>query len=552
MTIHAVIALVAVFLQAASAGVMFFIARAPGWERVRLMAAIALTAGLYAAVDVWFYTELDDLALRGKLVRLNVFVAGLHAAMWMRFTFSDATGRLSTMPVWARVVTGMMLLTAGVATAGDLILDYASYTHVQVPWLGLDERAYSFNDTGDAVAFLILVVIAVSLINHVRRSRRGEPGAFGIAIGLVLFALCLLEEVLVASGKLQFMYLGSPGYVFAVLPLTIQLLKRFGDDARRLAQLSERLSTEEEARTFERDEARESLVEQQRLAALGRLAAGVGHEINNPLQYLVFQLEELRDTLGQSATPVVETAMRDALDGARRIGQVVTKLRVYGVRHESFHRVVLADVVQAALRIASPQLKHDAQLHSDVGAVPDVLGDEGQLVQMLVNPLVNAVQALAASPQGARQITLRAATGADGWAELTISDSGPGFDPEVLPKLGEPYVTTRARTGGTGLGLFMTRGLVDAHGGTLTLINREGGGAEVRIRLPAAAAHVATFNTDSTAAPTLEAWARVLVVDDEPALLSVMQRALHRWDIMSLLPAMVHPHCRYCNVKSLT
>ena len=556
VTLHAVVALIAVFLQAASAGVMFFIARAPGWERVRLMAAIALTAGFYSAVDVWFYSALDDLMVRSALVRLNLFVAGLHAAMWMRFTFADATGQMRSMPAWTRWVTGVMLAVAAVATGGDLVLDYDTFTHVQVPWLGLDERTYAFNGTGDGVAAVILSVLFVSLVQHLRRSRRGEPGAFGIVVGLTLYVLCIVEEALVASGQLPFMYLGSPGYVFAVLPLTIQLLTRFGDDARRLADLSARLSTEVEARTVERDEARESLLEQQRLAALGRLAAGVGHEINNPLQYLVFQLEELRSVLGPTAPVAARSAIEDAMDGARRIGRVVTSLRTYGARQVDMHCVALNEVVRAALRIAAPQVRHEGTLQVAFGVVPDVMGDEGQLVQMLVNPLVNAAQALAARDGDGHEVTVTTRTGTDGWAEVVIADNGPGFDPAVLPQLGEPYVTTRARTGGTGLGLFVTRGLAAAHGGTFELSNRPEGGAQVRLRLPPAPAdeanvaarrQAALAEAPSAEAPSAEAVpdmapgagagtalapsgepARVLVVDDEPVLRLALERLLSR------------------------
>jgi signal transduction histidine kinase len=529
VSLHAVVSFVAVFLLGASAGMMFFIARAPGWERVRLMAAIALSAALYSALDFWFYVRVDDLALRGAIVQANVAVAALHAALWLRFTFADATGAVRSMPRWAIWLGASTVLVATGAAAADRMLDRATVLHVQVPWLGLDERVHPLNALGDGLVVAVLLVLGVSLVQHVRRVRRGDRSALGIVVGLSLYAVCMIEEALVAAGAVEFMYLASPGYLFAVLPLTVQLLQRFADDARRLSELGTRLSAEVEARTSERDAARESLVEQQRLAALGRLAAGVGHEINNPLQYLVFHLEELRSTLGREAPPEVRVALRESIDGARRIGRVVTSLRTYGVRGEHFKRVKLVEVVRAGLRIASPQLRHRVQITSDLQPVPEVFGDEGQLVQMIVNPLVNAAQALQRRADGGdARIVVFTRTTANGDAELLVHDNGPGFDPAVLPRLGEPYVTTRASDGGTGLGLFVTRGLVAAHGGTLTLENAPGGGAQVRIVLPAAAADAADPDSGEVETPRVAVPSRVLVVDDEPVLLAVMQRALGR------------------------
>lgn len=522
-------ALVALVMLASSAGVMLFIGRAPGWERARVMVAVALTAVLYAAVDFWFYQSPDDLALRARLVQVNMLLASLHAAAWFRFAFSDAQGRVSSMPVWTRWAAATPFVVMAVGVVSGLLLDRSRVQRVEVPRLHVSEAVYPLSVVGNAAATILLLAFILLVAVHIRRAWRGDRAAVGIALGLALIVAAVIEEALVASGIVEFVYLATPGYALAVLPLTVQLLRRLGDDSRRLAELSTQLATEIEVRTVERDEARESLLEQQRLAALGRLAAGVGHEINNPLQYLLFHLEEMRGTLGSEAGPAVSESLQEAIDGARRIGRVVTSLRAYGVQGERVAPVELPQVVQAALRIASPQLRHRVRIETDLHPTPLVLGDEGQLVQMIVNPLVNAAQSLAVLSDGREAIiTVRTGTTDDGQAELLIADNGPGFDPAILPSLGEPYVTTRARDGGTGLGLFVTRGLVAAHGGTLSLENLSEGGAAVCIRLPASRE---TSMEDLVEAPVSTLTvppSRVLVVDDEPALLAVMQRVLGR------------------------
>lgn len=532
MSVHVAVALIAVVLQAASAAVMFFVARAPGWQRVRLMGGIAVTAGLYSVVDVWFSLSVHDIALRSTLVQVNVVVAALHAAMWVWFTFSDSTGALRSVPRWARAVAIVPTALAVPAALADLLVDRSREFQLFVTQLGIDERVHPFSNLGDATALVVLAVLGVSMARHIRRVRRGEKGARGIVIGFVLFAVCIVAEALVASGILKFMYLASPGYVFIVLPLTVQLLQRIGDDARQLQALSARLTVEVTERTSERDEARESLIEQQRLAALGRLAAGVGHEINNPLQYLMFNLEELRGRPPRDGEEL--RAIDQALEGADRIRRVVESLRRYGTPSDEFTLVDLHAVLHTALRIASPQLRHEAMITTSLEPVPLVRGDEGQLVQMLVNPLVNAVQTLAhhtaQAPKRAGHVLLTTRTTENGSAEILIQDNGPGFAPEVLPKLGEPYVTTRAKRGGTGLGLFVTHGLVTAHGGTLTLENAPDGGAIVRIVLPPAPAHSlneAPHDGGRALRPDFVS-RHILVVDDEPSLVLALERGLTR------------------------
>lgn len=529
MNLHVAVAIAAVCLQGASTAVMYFLARAPGWQRVRLKAAIAFTAGVYSAFDLWFYLHPDDLELRATLVQLNTVVAAVHMLMWTRFTFSDESGAWRSMPRWSLLAAGGVVAAVATAAALDTMLDRSRLVVVSVPRLHITERIYAFNEVGNGLAVLVLAVLLVSVVQHVRRGQRGDRSARWIALGLVLYLLCIIEEALVASGLVPFMYLASVGYLFASLPLTMQLMQRFGDDARRLADLSAQLSSEVAVRTVERDAARESLAEQQRLAALGRLAAGVGHEINNPLQYLQLRLEELRETLGDRGSAEIDAALADALDGAHRIGGVVTSLRSYGVRGEPFRPVDLHAAIEAGLRIASPQLRPDIVITRTLGRVPLVLGDEGQLVQIVVNPVLNAAQALRqSSPSGHRHITVASRTTEQGEAELVISDNGPGFAAELLPRLGEPFLTTRAYAGGSGLGLFVTRGLVAAHGGTLTFENAADGGARVIIRIPAAPPDALLVAPDASWPVAAPHPLRILIVDDEPALCAALQRQLTR------------------------
>lgn len=540
------IALVALALQFATAGMLFFIARAPGWERVRVFGIAALTAGMYSTVDVWAVLRPRPAESLAWVVCVNLTIASMHAAAWVVYTFADDKGRFSSMsrPLqWLTV--GSVAVVATMALPG-WVVDKTSVYHMHIASLGVDYAQPQFSTLGNIGAFIVISTLLLVLVEHIRRMRRGVPGSLGLVIGFLLFAVCSTEEALVTAGVFNFIFLGDIGYLCVVIPVTVQLVRRFSEDASRLALLSASLQTEVETRTVERDAAREALVEQERLAALGRLAAGVGHEVNNPLQYLLANLEEVRDVVGSNHAAALELPLARAFEGADRIRDVVQGLRTYASPGSGLaHAIDVRDVVTTAVRIATPQIRHLANVEVLFGTTPLVFGEEGKLVQALLNPLVNAAQALGRDPDPRPgSIVISTRTTASGEAEVVIRDSGPGFDPSVLPRLGEPYVTTRADEGGTGLGLFVTRGLLLAVGGDVTLSNAAEGGAVVSIRLPAApreadVAIVDIYSDVNGHAPTPrslpsaeppDSRPQVLLVDDEMAIREALVRGLSRLD----------------------
>lgn len=531
------LALVAFTLQSATMVAMFVIARAPGWERVRLLAIIALSAGLYSGIDVLAVSRQWPAEMVAWVVRVNLSIAAIHASLWVLYTFGDERGTWRGVNPWVRRAAIANAVIVSAMSLSGLVVDPGVMHTMEVAWLGVKYTQPQFSLIGNVAAGLVLLTFCISLGEYIRRARAGVPGARGLVIGFSLFLACSFEEALVAADKLNFIFLADLGYLLAVLPVTIQLMRRFTGDARRLADLSARLAGEVHERTQERDAARDALLQQERLAALGRLAAGVGHEVNNPLQYLMFSLEELREATEGLSREDLEQPLSNAFEGASRIRRVVDGLRTYASpAGETFGSVDVRDVVRSALRIASPQIRHVAHVELDLRDVAPVFGDEGQLVQMIVNPLVNAAQALGALDVARASPTIRLRTymTPSGSVEIEISDNGPGFPPDVLPRLGEPYLTTKASAGGTGLGVFVTRGLVQAHGGVLTMSNAPSGGAIVRITFPAHRATVAaTTRRVTPALARAPHRRRVLLVDDEPLVLGALSRGLekHGYDV---------------------
>ncbi|MCA0375159.1 MAG: response regulator [Gemmatimonadetes bacterium] len=536
MNVPFVVALVSLVLQLGTTVAMTILGRAARWRKAWWIAAIAGTAAAYNATDLVATLRTEITSTISWTLRANYFNATMHAVAWLGYTYSGPDSSWGSLPTWARrTMLGAALAAAFLGVTGVFIFD-GTVERLIVPALGIDTPRAKLSDLGAVLGALPVALLAFSAVAWSRRARAGEAGSWPIVIGFIVFVLVAVEELAVASGWLRFMFLGDLGYVCVVTPVTLQLLARFRDDAEALDTLSARLASDVQRRTDERDEARRAMVEQQRLAALGRLAAGVGHEINNPLQYLRFNLEELREVIERDGDAEARAVVAQALEGTDRIRQVVDDLRTYarpGDRDEAVLDV--RDVVRAALRVGAHQWRHGITLDVQLGDVPLVEGNEGRLVQVVLNPLVNGAQAMIAAADPARH-TLHVATRTTpaGWAEIEVRDEGPGFSRDVMGRLGEPYLTTRAQQGGSGLGLFVSRGIVEAHGGTVSFGNDPNGGAVVRIRLPAA--RLSRRTPEATAIPTAPAEPpvlsdpaqrpRVLLVEDDEAALRALLRGL--------------------------
>jgi PAS domain S-box-containing protein len=273
------------------------------------------------------------------------------------------------------------------------------------------------------------------------------------------------------------------------------------------------------------------LVFSDRLASIGTLAAGVAHEINNPLSYLLanfeFLEERLRDRCAAPQDGEVLAAVREARDGARRIAEIVRGLRTFSRRDGEDAAPAALDVrgpVRAAARIAENQLRSRATLLLDLRDVPPVRASEHELAQVALNLLVNAAQA---TPEGrpeehAIRVTTRLA--ADGRVALEVSDTGSGISPENLPRIFDPFFTTKAVGEGSGLGLSVCHGIVEALGGAIEVESTLGRGSCFRVLLPAQEAQPAP--TPPAESSPASKRGRVLVLDDEPLVCRAVARTL--------------------------
>ena len=223
-----------------------------------------------------------------------------------------------------------------------------------------------------------------------------------------------------------------------------------------------------------------------RVTTMGELAASLAHEINQPLAAILTNAQASTKLLTRPVPEVedVKDALVDIANDARRAGDVIGRLRTMLKKGDVVRGPVdLNDVVRDVLALVRPEALHrrvtiDASLSE---RLPTVRADAVQLQQVVVNLVVNALDALVTAEGALRRVRVTTGPAGDG-VELVVEDSGPGVAPDLLPRIFDPFVTTKAS--GLGMGLAIIKSIVEAHGGLISVENRAEGGAAFRCSLP--------------------------------------------------------------------
>jgi PAS domain S-box-containing protein len=232
----------------------------------------------------------------------------------------------------------------------------------------------------------------------------------------------------------------------------------------------------------ELEESQAQLLQAEKIASLGRLAAGVAHEINNPLAGILIYAEIMKRDLEENAG--AQENLEVIISQTVRCQQIVTRLLEFS--RQSLGQRTLFDLNETITRcvelIGHQSLFHNIEIMSDLDPeLPQIIGDPGQIQQVFTNLLLNAADAM--NGQGKITITSRAAAGEDG-VVLTLTDTGPGVPPDIKDKIFEPFFTTKPPGKGTGLGLSIVYGVLQRHGGSIEVDSSPGGGTTFTVRLP--------------------------------------------------------------------
>jgi PAS domain S-box-containing protein len=270
------------------------------------------------------------------------------------------------------------------------------------------------------------------------------------------------------------------------------------------------------------------------MSTVGTLAAGMAHEINNPLTYVVANLEYLAERLPQHGPWMGErqarewvSALTEAREGAARVQRIVKDLKdASRGDQDHFGEVDVQQVLESTLKLAANELQHHARVVREYSRVATVSGNASRLGQVFLNLLVNAAHAIREGAANANEIRLVLRTDPKGRVVAEIRDSGHGIPEEHMARLFEPFFTTKDVGEGTGLGLFICHRIVSDLGGSIEVESSLGSGSVFRVILPSSGQPSERTDAPVERPSKLLRRGRILVVDDDTLVAKALSRLL--------------------------
>ncbi|MEX1365698.1 MAG: PAS domain-containing protein [Nannocystaceae bacterium] len=291
----------------------------------------------------------------------------------------------------------------------------------------------------------------------------------------------------------------------------------------------------------DRKRLQDRVTQSERMATVGTLAAGVAHEINNPLTWVIANLDAVDRGLDRlprvgsmraAELEELSTMIAEAQQGADQVRRIVRDLLTYSrAQPERLERVDVEEALDTAVNIATNQFKYRARLQRDYGGVPAVVADQSRLTQVFVNLIINAAQAIPERRKREGEIELSTRVDPDGRVRVVVSDNGLGIPEDVRGRIFDPFYTTKPVGVGTGLGLSISSNIIESFQGQIEVESAEGEGTRISVIVPAC---------DGVTEPEPELdehvhKARVLVIDREARLGRPLSRMLSTdYEVISL------------------
>ena len=464
----------------------------------------------------------------------------------------STAAQLRTGDLERRLAEAQAVIDALLAGQIDAVVDSASPTPLllakaQEALRGSEERYRRIVETANEGICTIDPQSNFTFVNRVLADLLGYPAEAMVGVPLLQFlppaegaaqALSSLERSRQGSAEeKETRLLRKDGTELWVLLKTTPIRNPDGTHAATLAMVTDRTQHRQAEAALRKLQSQ--LMVSDRMASVGTLAAGVAHEINNPLAAVIANIDLATQQAARWAgcppagfADLLEV-LRDASDAAGRVRGIVRDLKLFSRPPDDAKAPVdVRAVLESTLRIAWNEIRHRARLVKDYGPTPTVDANESRLGQIFLNLLVNAAQAI---PEGAVETNeIRITTRISGArVEIDIRDSGPGIEPETMARIFEPFFTTKPVGVGTGLGLSICHGLVEDIGGEISVRSERGRGTQFRVSLPVG--HLDKAQAVPAAAAAGGRRGRILAVDDEPLLLKVLQKSLEKFHDVTTL-----------------
>lgn len=451
---------------------------------------------------------IDDNALILRTIRANLEPMG-HKVVTI--AQSQLAFEVLQNSVFDVIVTDLRMPEVG----GLGILAYVNQNQIDTPVILL---------SGHAETATVLEAIHEGAFDYVLKEN--EPASLNSAVTRAIKHVRLLRQ----NGDLLLQLKGVNQHLEEQV---VERTKALQDTNRRLSE--ERQQLQQTIHDLQQTEIR--LFQADKIASIGMLTAGVAHEINNPLAFLMPNIDMVRGWLGElRATSDQATAsekvddmlelLGECSDGLQRIRNIVRQLSLFSRKDvPNPERVQVSSLVDTLLQFTSSEVKHHAQLTSSLDESCYVLACPGHVHQVLLNLIVNATRAIPNDRAGRIHVDVKSN---NGHAVISVQDNGVGISPENLRKIFEPFFTTRRGTEGTGLGLSIGLELTKKMSGTLEVASILEHGTTMTLRIPLAEGAKprqrtpAPLDRDITAAHDV----KILLLDDEPAVLRMFERVL--------------------------
>ncbi|MCS7063091.1 MAG: ATP-binding protein [Methylacidiphilales bacterium] len=442
--------------------------------------------------EVWrAFREADRMAGTNNFVMASLLamVLVIMGAVLDHFVYPQQAG-LFLLLRFACASALAVLLTIGLQPVGRRFYRLISVCVALVP--ALTFGVMIFLTDGHLSTYYVALVLFLLLFGLILNWSPQQSIVAVYAVCLIYLAACIFNERQsinfgVFFNNMYFILLASAVVIFGSWVQTNARMRAF--------VLQHELSEKNRRLEIAFEQLRETeaeLLHSEKMASLGRLAAGVIHEINNPLNYAntaLYLLQKEAASLPIQKRAKIEGIIHDISDGVQRVQTIVSGLRSFShPKAERFEHVRVADIVATAFRYVGHDRKAEVEIHCDISPEHVVWGNEQQLLQVVLNLLQNAYDAMLDEqfkPADNRKPQIQITSYEEkGNLKLKIRDNGPGIPQAIINKIFDPFFTTKDVGSGTGLGLSISYRIIKNHRGTISVESEEGIFTEFTLTLP--------------------------------------------------------------------